>query len=220
MTKFLNAILILILLIAGGRLLMRGHEYRTLVQERNQLIEKLDGFRVSDSSKYLVQTVDTGDPMLFMWRVHKPGGVETGYFGSFAYSESPIFGTRGNAESKFERVSARFEFVGDELYFDTQTASGGHRSLVGAPELVGVCKQHWGDLEIEVLGQDGAIEIDVDEEVVLLQIAVPDELLIELEAKLGKNLARRFSDKLFCRFSFGERGVIEGSRQQSQAGSQ
>ena len=66
MTKFFNAILVLILVVVGGRLLMRGQEYRALSQERNQLVEKLDGFRVRNPSKYLVQMVATDDPKLFM----------------------------------------------------------------------------------------------------------------------------------------------------------
>ena len=209
MTKFLNAILILILLIAGGRLLMRGHEYRTLVQERNQLIEKLDGFRVSDSSKYLVQTVDTGDPMLFMWRVHKPGGLRTGYLKRIADRGANVFAFGGSWENKLERVSARFEFFGDELYVDMQTARGGHRTRVVDTELLAICQQHWEDLEIEVLGQEGAIEIDVNQEVVLLHIVVPDKLVTKLEAMFGKTSRFSKPKQSCCRFSFGKYGLIE-----------
>ena len=214
MTKFLNAILILILLVAGGRLLIRGQEYRALSQERNQLIEKLDGFRVRDSSKYLVQSVDTNDPMLFMWRVHKPSGFETAYRAEFG-ERAAGFGYGGNWESKLEHVSARFEYVGNKLYIDMQTARGGYRSRVGDPVLELICKPHWDDLEIEVLGQEDAIEIDVNQEVVLLSVNLPDELLT-MAAKFG--LHGGGSEKLFFQFSFGEPGLIEHSPQQSQGG--
>ena len=209
MTKFLNAILILIILIFGAKLVMRGQEYRTLAQERSELLEKLDGFRVRDSSKYLVQAVDTGDPMLFMWRVHKPGGLRTGYLKRIADRGANVFAFGGSWENKLERVSARFEFFGDELYVDMQTARGGHRTRVVDAELLAICQQHWEDLEIEVLGQEGAIEIDVNQEVVLLHIVVPDKLVTKLEAMFGKT--SRFSKpKQSCyRFSFGKYGLIE-----------
>ena len=219
MTKFLNTILILIILVAGAKLVMQGREYRTLAQERKQLVEKLDGFYVRDSSKYLVQAVDTGDPMLFMWRVHKPGGFRTEHLAGFVDGEYAVFGAGGSWESKLERVSARFEFIGDELYVDMQTARGGHRSRIGDAELVPICRQHWNDFEFEVLGQGDAIEIDVSQEVGLLRITVPDEWLANVEVKFGKDLARRFSKKLFCQLSLGERGVIARLQEQSQRGS-
>ena len=143
MTKFLNAILILIILIFGAKLVMRGQEYRTLARERSELLEKLDGFRVRDSSKYLVQAVDTGDPMLFMWRVHKPGGLRTGYLKRIADRGANVFAFGGSWENKLERVSARFEFFGDELYVDMQTARGGHRPRLYPANGISIEKDIW-----------------------------------------------------------------------------
>lgn len=214
MTKFLNAILILIILIAGAKLVMQGQEYRALSQERNQLLEKLDGFRVRDPGKYLVQAVDTDDPMLFMWRVHKPGGFETEYWAEFG-RDFCDFGCGGSWKSELERVSARFEFVGDKLYVDIQTARGGHRARVGGAELVPIFQQHWDDLEIEILGQGGAVEIDVNQEVVFMHITVPNELL----TKFGTDMGRRFSREFICRFSLGQYGVMKRNREQWQGGS-
>ena len=218
MTKFLNAILISIILISGAKLVMSGQEYRTLAQERSELVDKLDGFRVRDSSKYLVQAVDTDDPMLFMWRVHKPGGFRTGYLNRIADKGANVFAFGGSWENKLERVSARFEFVGDELYVDMQTARGGHRTRVVDAELLAICQQHWEDLEIEVLGQEGAIEIDVNQEVVLLHVVVPDKLVTELEAKFGKTSRFSKPKKSCYRFSFGEYGLIESIGDQLRGG--
>lgn len=218
MTKFFNAILILIILVAGGRLAMQGIEYRPLWQERNQLIETLDGFRVRDRSKYLVQMVDTSDPMLFMWRVYIPRGFEPTYFGRCVDGGSTTYHSHFSSGYYLERVSVRFEFDVAQLYVDMQAIQGGCQLGVGDEELVAFCHQHWGDLEIEVLGQGGAIEVDVAGEVDLLRIAVPDELLTKVEAKFGKDMVRRFSKNLLFRYSFGERGVIERSRQKSYGG--
>ena len=219
MTKFLNTILILIILVTGAKLVMQGQEYRALSQERNQLLEKLDGFRVRDPGKYLVQAVDTDDPMLFMWRVHKPGGFETEYWAEFG-RDFCDFGCGGSWKSELERVSARFEFVGDKLYVDIQTARGGHRARVGGAELVPIFQQHWDDLEIEILGQGGAVEIDVNQEVVFMHITVPNELLTKFGlTKFGTDMGRRFSREFICRFSLGQYGVMKRNREQWQGGS-
>lgn len=216
MTKFFNAILILILVVVGGRLLMRGQEYRALSQERNQLVEKLDGFRVRDSSKYLVQMVATDDPKLFMWRVHKPGGFELSYLLSFG-GAATVFDSGLGSRSKLDRVSVRFEFVGSEFSIDVQ-AIGVHRFKVYDTELATIYQQHWEDLEIEALGQEGLIEMDVNQKVDLFQVTVSDELLTKLEAKFGQEMAQQFSKKLFRRFSLGERGVIERNREELRGG--
>jgi len=218
MTKFLNIILILILLVAGGRLLMRSQEYRTLAQERKQLIEKLDGFRVRDPSKFLVKMVDTDDPRLFMWRVYKPSGFEASYLGCFGGGAAAVFDSGLGSGSKFARVSVRFELVGSEFYIDMQAIGVGHRFKVYDRELATIYQYYWEDLEIEVLGQDSQVEMDVNQKVDLLQITVSDKLVAKLEAKFGQELAQRFSKKLIQRFSVGERGVIERSREQLPGG--
>lgn len=220
MTKFLNTILILIILVAGAKLVMQGREYRALAQERKQLVEKLDGFHVRDPSKYLVQSVDTDDPMLFMWRVHKPGGFETGYLGKYPWGKPDIFGAGGSLENKLELVSVRFEFDEDLLWVDMQTARGGCRSRTHDTTLVAICQQHWDDLEIEVSGQEAAVEIDTNQEVVLLSVKIPKELLnkLETEKTFGKDLDRRFPSDLIYRISFGQSGMLQRSKQRWQGG--
>ena len=117
-------------------------------------------------------------------------------------------------------MSARFEFVGDKLYVDIQTARGGHRARVGGAELVPIFQQHWDDLEIEILGQGGAVEIDVNQEVVFMHITVPNELLTKFGlTKFGTDMGRRFSREFICRFSLGQYGVMKRNREQWQGGS-
>jgi len=165
-----------------------------------------------------VQSVDTDDPMLFMWRVYKPNGFEASYLGRFGGGTAAVFDSGLGSGSKFDRVSVRFEFVDGEFYIDMQSISFGHRFKVYDIELAPIYQQCWENLEIEVLGQDSQVEMDVNQKVDLLQITVSDKLVSKLEAKFGLELAQRFSKKLIRRFSVGERGVIERSREQLRGG--
>lgn len=217
MTKFFNAILILIILVAGGRLAMQGQQHRALVQEQNQLVEKLDGFKVRDRSKYFVQMVDTGDPVRFMWRIHVPGGFQTQFLTKIGSKRGDTCRSFGfTRQGSLERVSVSFECAGDFLRVDTQTLHNGSCFGHGSAELVAFFQQHWNDLEVEILGKEEPVEIDANQFVNLLSIKIPDELHGKLEAQFGKKVARRFSSKWFCRIGFGEEALVERIRQQTR----
>ena len=196
---------------------MQGQQHRALVQEQNQLVEKLDGFKVRDRSKYFVQMVDTGDPARFMWRIHVPGGFQTQFLTKIGSGRGDTCRSFGfTREGSLERVSVNFECAGDVLRVDTQALHSGSCFGQGSAELAAFFQQHWNDLEVEILGKDEPVEVDANQIVNLLSVKIPDKLHGKLEAEFGKKFARRFSSQWFCRISFGEEALVERSRQQTR----
>ena len=78
----------------------------------------------------------------------------------------------------------RFEGMGCQVYVRGRAVSS--TLSLGNKGMVRFMKDHWGELDVRVLGSDGPVEIEGDQVVRLITIRVPKQLQDEFEKSAGK----------------------------------
>jgi hypothetical protein len=188
MTRIINCLL-LVSALAGLVMLVRQRQTLEVVREKHdRLAAKYGVLDVKDPSKYLITRIDTGDPSHFLWRCYYPANLQV--------QEVIALGRGGRSTGSTFHLDAgeslqrcRFEFQEENVLVHYMDRGGG--GLIGfAPkELVALLKEHWEELQIDVLASDGTIELPIDQALPFLTIRVPPDLLPELPPQLRDRYA-------------------------------
>jgi len=192
MAKFVNFVLLLLFVGLVARMIVNSRELASVEKEHRRLVAMHGELEIKDTSKYLVTSVDTGDPMDFQWRTYYPAGLELEEYHEFAgTTRGPnVFQTYG-IESI---VRCRFDFRDDGVlraHYLRRRGSG--LELLSNRKFKEFLWDHWSELEITRLGEAGPVEIAIDRPLELLTIRVPQKLVGELYQLMGKYEAITYS---------------------------
>jgi len=181
MTRILNAILLAII-VAGIYFLIRDHEtLATVCARRDHLAARYGLLEIEDPEKYLVTRIDTGDPAHFLWRCYYPKQInvterlEIGHNGS-----SQVIGRSSTVAGEFLH-RCRFNFDQSRITVHVMGRRGGGRQQVANGEFAQFLKDHWEELEFDLLGQNGTVEVSTDEVLNFITIRIPQSLLADLK---------------------------------------
>jgi hypothetical protein len=188
MTRIINC-LVLVSALAGFVMLVRQRQTLEVVrEEHDRLAAKYGVLDVKDPSKYLITQIDTGDPNHFLWRCYYPAKLRV--------KEVIALGQGGRTTGSTFRLDAgeslqrcRFEFQEEHALMHYMDRGGGGRMSFAPKELVAMLKEHWDELQIDVLASEGTIELPIDQALPFLTIRIPPELLAELPPQLRDRYA-------------------------------
>ncbi len=209
MTRFVNTILLLAI-IAGIYVLLRDHDTLAEVRtRRDQLAAKYGELKVKDTDKYLITRIDTGDPAHFLWRCYYPEQLNV--------QERQSFGTGGRTSGSSTHSSAgeflhrcRFSFDDQHLSAHVMDRGGGGRLGISDPILVAFMKDHWNELEFQVLAEQGTMEISTDEVLSFLTIRIPEHLLQQIQDfGSSRYLQKRLSSGNLFEMQYGTQESFE-----------
>lgn len=198
MTRIINTLLIVVALAGLAKLSHQRQEFHYLKKRHDRLADKYGVLDVQDSSKYIVRRLETADPKHFLWRCYFPAGLNV----------TEVVSMRGGMQSSgstFRRDASeflqrcRFKFGDSGISVHYMERGGGGRFDFNAPIAL-FLKEHWDELEFEVLAEDGdTIEIPTDQALSFLTIRIPRPLI----AELPKNLREEYASGIVFQMLYG-----------------
>ena len=201
MARTLNLLLVLAILCGVVLLVRRTGKLNVLRAEHTRLSAEFGALDVKNPSKYLITRVKTDDPMHFLWRCYYPAGLRVEERCSFGTPNGGGSTNYSDAGEYIHRV--RFSMAENRIRAHLADRGGGGSQSVSNAKLVMFLKEHWNELEINVLAADGTVEIETDRALEFLTIRIPKDLLPELEQRAGKRLADRYRNVPFYQAIYG-----------------
>jgi hypothetical protein len=186
MTRFINIILIIITLAGVGMLLRQRSAHSTVRSEFDRLSKQYGVLDVADPDKYYVNYVESEDPYCFRWRVYVPpinNMIEA--LSTKSGDQSSSTGGGGGFESVEYLHLCRIRFEPKCLVY-VRGRFGTSTSSVSDEKVARFVEDHWEDLDVDILGAKGPVEIDRDKPVRLISILIPDDLQGELLELIGE----------------------------------
>jgi hypothetical protein len=148
---------------------------------------------MEDPSRVHVVNVPEDGPNELTWRVFLPAdhkwttNVHRGSGGWNSHSRS--------ASSSPTDMLVRFRLLETENGWTTFLVHGsGSNSTSMQKEMGEFLDEHWNELQIEIAGSQGQLDVKTDDVVTLLTIEVPDELLDLAESNLSRYEVEQLRD--------------------------
>ena len=186
MARILNILLAIAILCGVVLLVKRTSKLSELRAEHDRLAVEFGALDVKDPSKYLITRVETGDPMHFQWRCYYPPGLKVNE--RFGFKSTNSGGSTGNTGAGEYLHRVRFEVRKDHIRVHQNDRGGGGRLSALNAKWVEFLKDHWGELEFQVLASEGPVEVDTHQALEFLTIRIPKDLLPELEQRMGHRI--------------------------------
>ena len=218
MARVFNVLFVVAILCGVVLLVNRTSKLNLLRAEHARLSAEFGVLDVKDPSKYLVTRIETDDPMHFLWRCYYPAGLKVNERCGFGMPNSGGMTNYSNSGEYLHRV--RFEMHEKRVRAHLADRGGGGSRSVPNAKLVQFLKEHWSELDVQVLAADGTVEIDTDRALEFLTIRIPKDLLPELEQRAGKRIADRYRDARFYQAIYGTPEAMVDYDQQQMEGSQ
>ena len=148
-----------------------GAERNQLQATYTRLTSKVGDLAGGDPSKILVQSLPTGQPMRFAWRVHLPPGPFPLKIGSRRFSTTivPTPGQEAIIRVAFREDDGRFMACVDE-------AGAMSDSDLGGPEVADLLRGRWDELSIDQAGRGETLVADPAKPFVLFRLTLPPPL--------------------------------------------
>ena len=197
-------------------LAQRTSKRRELQAEYDRLSAEFGVLDVNDPSKFLITRIETNDPMHFLWRCYYPANLRVDERRGFGEPNGGGMTINANFSECLHRV--RFDLRGNQITVHVAERLGGGRQSRKSGELVRFLKEHWSELEVQVLASDGTVEISTDRAMEFLTIQIPKDLLPELEKRVGKRIADKYRDAPFYQAIYGTPQAMANYDQQQAEG--
>ena len=184
MTRLINISLVVATLVGAQFLARQRTAYSVVRQEHDRLSKQYGVLNVSNPDNFFVTYIENDDPFCFRWRVYDPpaANLRKKIVTKSGNSSSSSFSSDGGEALQL----CRFKFEGTSCKVYIRDRSGSSTMSLGNQNLVQFLKDHWSELNIQVLGSDGPVEIDRDQVVRLITIRIPNELQDEFVKSAGK----------------------------------
>jgi hypothetical protein len=213
MTRFINVLLIVLALVGMTRLLRERQTLSELKRRHAPLAATYGVLEVTDPSKYVVQRLETGDPQHFLWRCYFPARLQIKEMISIGPG-SQSSGSSYHLTAGQSLTRCRFDFRSGGVSVHNMDRGGGGRVSISSGEIAKLMKEHWEELEIEVLASDGAVELPIDQALPFLTVRIPKQLI----AELPEHLQKQYSTGPLFQMLYGTEEAVE-ALQERQAGS-
>jgi hypothetical protein len=172
MLRFVNSLLLLIVLVGACLSIRAGLEYQRLRARHRSLMAEVGLLRVSDPNQIHLVAIDTGEPLHFAWQMYVPTGfaqqwqVQLGGGGSSTHISS------SSSEPQFDLVRVRIRKEPDGRAAVWVKHRGGSSYTTLPPrEIEALERSQW---PIEQLGADGVAVVDGQEVATLVRLSDPE----------------------------------------------
>jgi hypothetical protein len=193
MRRLLDCFLLVVVVVGGYLAWHTGRERSRLSEHYQRLVRTAGDLVVSDPSKVYLQSLDTGEPLHFAWRVHVPANynlvvhtLPNGHAAHLQSSQSD-FVVRVRLRERERRIM--------EVYTHFGPSSG--KSDLGDQALAELMRGRWGKVLIEQLGTPGIAVLEPDRPAVVLRLTLPENLHDEARKKLDARTAQTYVPILF-----------------------
>lgn len=207
MKRIIDLVLIAAILVGIFQLFRLRQELHVLETEHSRLAALYGMLDVRDPSKFLVTRIETGDPFHFLWRCYYPAGLSVHERVAFGHGGSNT-GSTSYRESSEDLHRCHVELKDDSLHFHVLDRGGGGRSGFTNAATVDFIREHWSELEVEILASDGSVEVPPTEVLPFLIIRVPENLLPELRRRCGKRYADAYETRPFFEMVYGTKQAL------------
>ena len=201
MTRILN--ILLLIAIIGGIVLSvkRTSKLGALQAEHDRLAAQYGALDVKDPTKFLITRIETDDPQHFMWRCYYPAELKVNERTGFRSANLGGSTTYSNSGEYLHRV--RFDLRSDHVRVHHAGRGGGGQLYALNAREVNFLKDHWNDLEFQVLASEGTVEVDPSEPLEFLTIRIPKDLMPEFQKRVGRRTSNKRKNKPYFTMVYG-----------------
>ncbi len=192
--KILNTTLLVVTVIGALLAYRAGNEHREVLAEHTRLEAKVGRLPIRDRSKLHVLSLETGDDLLYTWRVYIPAD-----FAFYCHSSRGQRGWRAGSDTPYERVYRLRLRVSDDGVLQVYEDCFGSSTMldIGDRKFAEFIRERWNEVAVEQLGANKIAVIDADEVATLLRITLSDELMKEAKRKFGNSLMGHDENSLY-----------------------
>ena len=152
MARVFNVLFVVAILCGVVLLVNRTSKLNVLRAEHARLSAEFGVLDVRDPSKFLVTRIETDDPMHFLWRCYYPAGLRVNERYGFGSTGKGGVSSRSDAGEYVHRI--RFEMRPDQVRAHLADRGGSGTHGVMSAELVEFLKEHWSELDVQVLAAE------------------------------------------------------------------
>lgn len=201
------------------RLVQDRRELTGLRMEANRLEALVGAIDLDDPSRIHVVTVADDGPNELLWRVFLPA--------EHTWTTNLHRGSGGwNSHSRYSSSSpadmlVRFRVTESEKGWTSFLVHGnGSHSTSMSDELGEFLDEHWRELQIQIAGSDGELNLGTDQVVTLLSVEVPERLIDLAENDLRPHEVKGLRDDPIIKIEIGseEAFALRAKQEQQELG--
>lgn len=145
-----------------------------MTPEHLRLTRTVGALTVDDSSKLNLIAIPVDDPMTFQWRVRVPAAYDARMQVSSRSGTSRSDIKSATPEDRI--LQLRFRMDGDQLWLRKRSNGGATADTFSSITTSRVLAENWSQLQIQQLGDGGAVALDPSDVAKLLVIDMPPEV--------------------------------------------
>lgn len=207
MGRLLNVAMAIAILLCALGLVSDSRRLTDAQAELTRLEAEIGQLAIDDPSHLYLSLLKNNSPNELVWRVYLPGNVSWQLAHRHAnHSRGSSGFSSSDPKEMLIRMRLTIESEDPKLYILTDHGSS---TTTLSANLVDLISRHWDDLEIEIAGRKGPIDLKPDGLVTLLSVVVPEEVLAVADDSLHPYTIKRLQRQPLLQIILGESTAVE-----------